>query len=95
MCAEFEHLNQSMADMTFIKALAEVAKPATGEEDPFMVMTQVDFQAMSASEIQHIFKRKHIIVNGMEHDNMMFDRRGLERVGNWDELRTLQGILSS
>ena len=50
MCAEFEHLNQSIADMTFIEALADAATPATGDMHPFMVMTQMDFQAMSEGD---------------------------------------------
>ncbi|KAF8330275.1 hypothetical protein F5887DRAFT_923231 [Amanita rubescens] len=36
---------------------------------------------------------RHILVEGMEYDlRMEFDRRGLERVGNWDEPRTLQDL---
>lgn len=88
-------MNQSHADMNFLKALAEAAKPSTGIEYPFEVLTQTEFKALSPRDIQKIFRSKHILVKGMEYDpRMEFDRRGLERVGNWDEPRTLQGWFS-
>jgi hypothetical protein len=80
--------------MKFITKLAEAATPSSEKEYPFMVMTQMEFNAISPADIKNIFRTKHIIVKGMEHDvRMRFDRRGLERVGNWDEHRTLQGSL--
>ncbi|KAF8337752.1 hypothetical protein F5887DRAFT_920321 [Amanita rubescens] len=65
---------QIIADMNFLEALAEAAKPSTERE------------------CTHLWS-KHILVEGMEYDlRMEFDRRGLERVGNWDEPRTLQDL---
>ncbi|KAF8330481.1 hypothetical protein F5887DRAFT_1081642 [Amanita rubescens] len=52
-----------------------------------------EFKALSPGDIQKIFRSKHILVEGMEYDlRMEFDRRDLERVGNWDEPRTLQDL---
>ena len=80
--------------MNFITALVKAAEPSSQKQPPIAVMSQTEFQAMSSSEIQDIFSEKHIVVTGVAHDSKMrFDRRGLERVGNWDEHRTLQGTL--
>ena len=89
-------MNQSHADMKFLKALAEPVALSAVKEHPFMVLTQTEFKKMTPEHIQSVFRSKHIIVTGIEHDHRMkFDRRGFERVGNWDELRTLQGSLFS
>jgi hypothetical protein len=56
----------------------------------FVVDSKV-FAMMMASEIQSIFRHRHILVHGMQTDGMQFDPEGLSTVGSVTLPREMQG----
>jgi hypothetical protein len=50
------------------------------DESIFHIASQGDFQSLSASQVQKIFRKQHILVTDMPIEKMGFDRKGLERL---------------
>ena len=46
---------------------------------------------MSHEQLQDLFIKVNVVIRGVGHRQMAFDRRGLERLGSWDTVRTIQG----
>lgn len=69
----------------------KAATPEHGQEWPFEVIDLERYEELSALELQKLFKKKHLVVKGMKTKKMQFDRRGLERLGSWEQRRHMQG----
>lgn len=81
-----------MADFEFLAKLARAVELSEAQS-PFQVISKEAFEQMSSEELQLLFKKDHIVVKGVPHTNMKFDRRGLETLGSWEQPRTFQGVL--
>ena len=91
------NINQSVADCDFLTKLVEGVRPKNPPvafEDAFEVICKEDFDQMSAQELQLLFRHKHIVVRGVPHSRIAFDRKGLQTLGSWDQPRTFQGMQS-
>jgi hypothetical protein len=55
------------------------------------VVDKKTFGMMTASEIQSIFRYRHILVHGVDTDGMQFDLEGLSTVGSVTLPREMQG----
>ncbi|KAK2462223.1 hypothetical protein APHAL10511_005758 [Amanita phalloides] len=85
----------SHADGQFLKQLAKAAMCKESVEYGFVIIQPAEFRAKSPEEIQDILVDRSIVVKGMEHNGINFDRRGLERLGSLDAVRTIQGKMIS
>lgn len=80
-----------MADCKFLEKLATAIEESEAES-PFHVLSKERFDQMSSEELQLLFRKEHIVVKGVAHTKMAFNRRGLETLGSWEQPRTFQGI---
>jgi hypothetical protein len=61
----------------------------------FFIVDYDTFEGLSPLKLQQIFRQQHIIVTDIpQKRTIQFNRRGLETLGAWKKLRTLQGNCS-
>jgi len=69
------------------------------EYDPngsdFYVTTHEEFAKLKATQIQEIFRHRHIIIPGRPLEDFKFDRDGLKAVGSLTARRQIQGMFCS
>ena len=89
------NMKKSVADGEFLEKLAlAVQKSVNGTcaQSPFHVISKQDFKILSAAELQMLFRKKHIVVKDIPHEQRVFDRQSLEMLGSWKQPRTFQGV---
>jgi hypothetical protein len=68
-------------------------KDTSKSDSSIFVVDYAEFLKMKTSEIQCIFKKKHILVlNHHQEELFKFDRQGLSRMGNMAFIQDMQGI---
>lgn len=57
----------------------------------FRVMTEDEFKASSAEDIQHIFRTQHILVTGENRDKCKFTEEALLQIMREEQLLSING----
>ena len=58
----------------------------------FFVTTEEDFAKLKGTEIQEIFRHRHILIPGTAPDDFGFNREGLKALGSLTARRQIQGM---
>ena len=66
---------------------------ADPERSMFDIISSEDFESLSAAQIQERLRRKNIIVTGLKHANVNFDKAGLRELCPLDRVVSIQGTL--
>jgi hypothetical protein len=64
---------------------------ANPESSMFDIISSEDFEALSAKQIQERLRCKNIVVTGMKHANVKFDKAGLRAFGTLGRVVSIQG----
>ncbi|KAF8324811.1 hypothetical protein F5887DRAFT_926536 [Amanita rubescens] len=97
LCTPKSDFKQSEMDSAFLLNLADATKEhllsqPSSDLSPFVTIQFDAFRDMPAEELQSLFTTKHILVKGVPHTKISFDRKGLSTLGAWNEHRTFQEI---
>jgi hypothetical protein len=66
--------------------------PSQGNVSSIFVVDCPTFKKMSPSVVQEIFRHRHILVQGVETDEVAFDLAGLASLGSISLPRFMQGM---
>lgn len=69
--------------------------PNDARVSSIFVVDCAKFKKMQGPQIQDIFKHRHILVHGVEVEDMAFDEQGLSSLGGLHVSRTMHGKSSS
>lgn len=58
----------------------------------FEIISSEDFAAMSTTQLQSRLRHKNIVVTGLEHPSIKFDKAGLRGLCQMDRIISIQGM---
>ena len=58
----------------------------------YHIVSYADFMSWTAMDAQNIFRQKHIIITDGPIETMAFNREGVEKLGDWNTVRTIQDL---
>ena len=67
---------------------------ADPDRSGFAVISNVEFQAMSAQEVLNLFRQKNVVVTGCRHPELKFDEAGLRTLAPLDSQVSIIGKTS-
>jgi hypothetical protein len=73
--------------------LDEAQRPEfSNQRSKIFVTTPERLQQLTVSQVQEIFRHRHILVAGGNASNVEFDHKALSRLGSLEALHTIQGV---